>query len=102
MTEPLSESQVPAGERAGTDPRETLGRIFHEQGRLTVNAERERPFILGEWPDRTPEQQEIDMRGAAAVAAEALRGYEAERAEAEVKVLAHILGIAGSEEEPGA
>jgi len=50
------------------DPREPYGRIFHEQGRLTVNAEREKPFHVEDWDRRTREQQEIDMRGAEAVA----------------------------------
>ena len=54
------------------DPREPYGRIFHEQGRLTVNAEREKPFLIAAWPDRTAEQQEIDMRGASAVAVQAV------------------------------
>lgn len=54
------------------DPREPLGRIFHEQGRLTVNAEREKPFSVESWDLRTPEQREIDMRGGHAVANYAL------------------------------
>jgi hypothetical protein len=56
------------------DPREPLGRIFHEAGRLTVNAEREKPFAVAEWPDRTGEQRELDMRGASAVAAAVIEG----------------------------
>ena len=55
------------------DPREPLGRTFHENGRLTVNAEREKPFAVGPWEDRTDEQREIDMRGASAVAVRAVR-----------------------------
>lgn len=55
-----------------TDPREPYGQIFHEQGRIPVNAEREKPFAVGPWKDRTGEQQEIDMRGASAVAARAV------------------------------
>jgi hypothetical protein len=54
------------------DPREPYGRIFHEQGRFPVNAEREKPFGVGKWEDRTDEQREIDMRGASAVAAQAV------------------------------
>lgn len=97
MTEPLSEPQrppasddtapdlpavpAPSRERTGTDDRESYGRLFHEQGRLTVNAERERPFILGPWEERTPEQQEIDMRGASAVAARAVHDAGLEAAE---------------------
>ena len=53
------------------DDREPYGQIVHEQGRLTVNAElpeRQRRGI-GPWEEREPMQQEIDMRGAAAVAA---------------------------------
>ena len=59
-----------------TDDREPYGRIFHEQGRLTVNAEREKPFLIAAWPDRTAEQQEIDMRGASAVAVRAVADAE--------------------------
>ena len=57
-----------------SDPREPYGRIFHEQGRLTVNAElpdRQRRGI-GPWEEREPMQQEIDMRGASAVAGRAV------------------------------
>jgi hypothetical protein len=54
------------------DDREPLGRIFHEQGRIPVNAEREKPFGVLPWEDRTDEQREIDMRGAHAVAVFAL------------------------------
>ena len=66
------------------DDREPYGRVFHEQGRLTVNAElpeRQRRGI-GPWEEREPMQQEIDKRGAAAVAARVraeivvqIRGY---------------------------
>lgn len=71
------------------DPRETYGRIFHEQGRLTVNAEREKPFGVEDWDQRTPEQQEIDMRGASAVAAAAVRdaGLRHDRMEAQLFAL---------------
>jgi hypothetical protein len=55
-----------------SDPREQYGRIFHEQGRLTVNAEREKPFRVWPWWQRTAEEKEIDMRGASAVAAQAV------------------------------
>lgn len=61
-----------------SDDREHLGRIFHEQGRLTVNAEREKPFGVEEWDLRTAEQKEIDMRGASAVAARAVADAEVE------------------------
>lgn len=54
------------------DPRERYGRIFHEQGRLTVNAERAKRFNIEPWEDRTWEQREIDERGASAVAAQAV------------------------------
>ena len=56
------------------DDREPYGRLFHEQGRLTVNAElpdRQRRGI-GPWEERDPMQQEIDMRGANAVAVQAV------------------------------
>jgi hypothetical protein len=67
---------------ASTDDREPLGRLFHEQGRVTVNAEREKPFNVRPWEGRTGEQQEIDMRGASAVAARAVAdaGLENDRA----------------------
>lgn len=55
-----------------SDDRERYGRIFHEQGRLTVNAEREKPFAVDPWEDRTGEMREIDMRGASAVAVQAV------------------------------
>ncbi len=60
------------------DPREPYGRIFHEQGRLTVNAEREKPFAVAAWPDRTDEMREIDMRGASAVAVRAVADARAD------------------------
>jgi hypothetical protein len=64
------------------DDREELGRLFHEQGRVTVNAEREKPFGVRPWEGRTGEQREIDMRGASAVAARAVAdaGLENDRA----------------------
>ncbi len=52
---------------------ERYARLFHEQGRLTVNAERAKPFNVEDWDGRTPEQKEIDLRGVSAVAAEVLR-----------------------------
>lgn len=55
-----------------SDDRERYGRIFHEQGRLTVNAEREKPFAVDPWEGRTGEMREIDMRGASAVAIQAI------------------------------
>lgn len=68
------------------DPREPYGQVFHEQGRLTVNAEREKPFAVGKWEDRTDEQREIDMRGASAVAAQAVAdaGLASERMKAQL------------------
>lgn len=63
------------------DPREPYGRTFHEQGRIPVNAEREKPFNVGPWEDRTEEQREIDMRGASAVAAQAVADAGLEAAE---------------------
>ena len=54
------------------DPREPYGRLFHEQGRLTVNAEREKPFYVLPWEGRTAEEKELDMRGASAVAVRAV------------------------------
>ena len=74
------------------DPREPYGQIFHEQGRLTVNAEREKPFAVGKWEDRTDEQREIDMRGSSAVAAQAVADAKVrnERLEAQVFALAAI------------
>ena len=57
---------------AVTDPREPYGQIFHEQGRLTVNAEREKPFRVLPWEGRTAEEKELDMRGASAVAVRAV------------------------------
>ena len=74
------------------DPREPYGQIFHEQGRVTVNAEREKPFAVGPWEDRTDEQREIDMRGASAVAAQAVADAKLhnQRLEAQVFALAAI------------
>ena len=71
------------------DDREPLGRIFHEQGRMTVNAEREKPFAVGPWEERTEEMREIDMRGASAVAARAVKDAKLrnERLEAQVFAL---------------
>ena len=68
------------------DDREPYGQTFHEQGRLTVNAERKKPFAVGPWEDRTSEQQEIDMRGASAVAARAVHdaGFDQAHLAAEV------------------
>ena len=51
----------------------TLGQVFHEAGRVTVNAERDKPFDVRPWAERTGEQREVDERGASAVAAEAVR-----------------------------
>ena len=59
---------------AAMDDREPYGRLFHERGRLTVNAElpeRQRRGI-GPWEERDPMQCEIDMRGASAVAVQAV------------------------------
>jgi hypothetical protein len=81
------------------DPREPLGRIFHESGRLTVNAEREKPFAIGAWEDRTNEMREIDMRGASAVAVRAVAdaGLRSERLELEAATLrAHLPAILGA------
>jgi hypothetical protein len=71
------------------DPREPYGRTFHEQGRIPVNAEREKPFNVGPWEDRTEEQREIDMRGASAVAAQAVAdaGLEHKRMRAQIFAL---------------
>jgi len=70
------------------DDREPYGRLFHEQGRLTVNAElpeRQRRGI-GPWEERDPAQREIDMRGASAVAARAVHdaGFDQAQFTAEV------------------
>jgi hypothetical protein len=75
---------------AMADPREPYGRLFHEQGRLTVNAEREKPFDVQQWDDRGDEQQEIDMRGASAVAARAVADakLEADRMRAQLLAFA--------------
>ena len=70
------------------DPREPYGRLFHEQGRLTVNAEREKPFTVGPWEERTDEQREIDMRGASAVAAQAVADAKVEGRRIRAQVLA--------------
>jgi hypothetical protein len=81
-----------------TDDREPLGRLFHERGRLTVNAElpeRQRRGI-GPWEERDPMQQEIDMRGASAVAARAVHdaGLENTRRAAQLFALAvHLPAI---------
>ena len=78
------------------DPREPYGRIFHEQGRLTVNAERAKPFHVEGWDKRTAEQKEIDMRGASAVAAQAVHdaGLRNDRMEAQLFALgAHRAAI---------
>jgi hypothetical protein len=53
------------------DPRERYGRLFHAE-RLAVNAELEHPRGVLPWEERHPMQQEMDMRGAAAVAAQAV------------------------------
>ena len=72
-----------------SDDREAYGRIFHEQGRLTVNAEREKPFAVEPWDKRTAEQREIDMRGASAVAVRAVADAKLrnERLEAQIFAL---------------
>ena len=78
------------------DPREPLGRIFHEQGRMTVNAEREKPFYVLPWEGRTAEEKELDMRGASAVAVRAVADAKLrnERLEAQVLALgAHMPAI---------
>lgn len=78
------------------DDREHYGRIFHEQGRIPVNAEREKPFAVRPWEDRTDEQKEIDMRGASAVAAQAVADAKLhnQRLEAQVFALAaHLPAI---------
>ena len=71
-----------------TDPREPLGRIFHEQGRMTVNAEREKPFAVEPWDKRTAEQREIDMRGASAVAVQAVADAKLENERMRVQLFA--------------
>lgn len=79
-----------------TGDRARYGRIFHEQGRLTVNAEREKPFHVCPWESRTGEEQELDMRGAAAVAVQAVAdaGLRNGRLEAQVFALgAHMPAI---------
>ena len=53
------------------DPREPYGRLVHEQ-RVALNAELERPFVLGAWEDRAEHQRELDMRIGSAVAAQAV------------------------------
>jgi len=68
------------------DDRERYGRIFHEQGRLTVNAERPKPFHVCPWESRTTEERELDMRGSAAVAAQAI-------ADADGRVKAQLVAI---------
>ena len=81
------------------DPREPYGQTFHEQGRLTVNAEREKPFAVTEWPDRTAEQQEIDMRGASAVAVRAVADARLELDEMRLRLIefhAHLPAILGA------
>ena len=68
------------------DDREPYGRIFHEQGRLTVNAEREKPFSVEPWEKRSKEQRELDMRGADAVAKRAVHdaGFDQAQFAAEI------------------
>ena len=68
------------------DDREPYGRIFHEQGRLTVNAEREKPFSVEPWEKRSKEQRELDMRGADAVAKRAVHdaGFDQAKLAAEI------------------
>jgi hypothetical protein len=71
------------------DDREPYGRLFHEQGRLTVNAElpeRQRRGI-GSWEERDPMQQEIDMRGANAVAVQAVHDAGFNQAELAAQVI---------------
>ena len=69
------------------DSRERYGRLFNERGRLTVNAEREKPFHVEGWEGRTEEQKEIDMRGASAVATRAVHDADAECADLRAEVL---------------
>lgn len=92
------------------DDREPYGRLFHEQGRLTVNAERVKPFAVEPWEKRSREQQELDMRGANAVAVQAVHdaGLEADRMRAQLLAVSIALpaaldalsaAVAGSEYE---
>jgi hypothetical protein len=75
---------------------ERYARLFHERGRLTVNAEREKPFAVEDWEGRTPEQKEIDLRGASAVVAAVVHdaGLENTRSDAQLyAVRAHLPAI---------
>lgn len=60
--------------------------LIHERGRLTVNAERDRPFVIPAWGDRTEEQQELDRRAASAVAAAAVHDAGLDLAAKEMRI----------------
>ena len=67
---------------------ERYARLFHEQGRLTVNAERKKPFGVEDWEGRTPEQKEIDLRGASAIAAAAVADAKLENTRRDAQLFA--------------
>ena len=76
-------STPPAVPDEAADPREPLGRLVHDI-RLAheadqAAAEGRARFRLASWEEGAPSQRELDMRIGSAVAAEALRQYEAER-----------------------
>jgi hypothetical protein len=79
------------------DP-ETLDRYARavHDARLSVNAERERPFSVLEWEDRTEEQKELDRRAASSVAAMAVHDADAEALELRKRLVlvgAHLPAI---------
>jgi hypothetical protein len=72
-----------------TDNLDALAELVHEQ-RRAKNAERDRPFGLVEWEDRTEDQKDLDRRIASAVAARAVADakLDADRMRAQLLVLA--------------
>ena len=67
---------------------ERYARLFHEQGRLTVNAERAKPFYVRPWEERSEEQKEIDRRGVSAVAAAAVADAKLENTRRDAQLFA--------------
>ena len=71
------------------DP-DALARLVHEQ-RVAKNAEKERPFVLAAWDDRTEDQKDLDRRIASAIAARAVAdaGVDATR----IRALLFAVGV---------
>lgn len=77
------------------DDLDALARLVNEQ-RQAKNAERDRPFAVADWPDRTEDQKDLDRRIASAVAARAVAdaGLANERMRAQLFALAaHLPAI---------